>query len=184
MDDDFPILAAVVASPSHSFQVLDHLQSVGVKATRSTVFRRVEALIGENVLEATLERGPKGHTRRALALTSEGLRRVSESAATALRDQPLESPLFGLAVSCARALESSSLPGILRDRMATAARQLTREERALNFGPASDEWESLARERRIAHLQADIQWLQSALGRRVVERTPQSSGPRPLPEAV
>jgi hypothetical protein len=136
------------------------------------------------VLEAKPERGPKGHTRRTLTLADEGLRRVSDAAGALLRDEPLESPFFGLAVSCARALDGSSLPAILRDRMATAARQLTREERALNFGPASDEWETLSRERRIAHLHADIQWLQSALGRRVVARTPESSGPRPLPEAV
>jgi len=184
MDDDFPILAAVAASPAHSFQVLDHLQSIGVKATRSTIFRRVEALIAEGVLEAKPERGPKGHTRRALLLTGEGLRRVSAGAAVLLRDEPLESPFFGLAVSCARALEESSLPAVLRDRMAAAARQLTREERDLNFGPWSDGWGTLARERRIAHLQADIQWLQSALGRRTIARTRESSGPRPLPEAV
>jgi len=182
MDDDFPILAAVAASPAHSFQVLHHLQSIGVKATRSTIFRRVEALVAEGVLEAKPERGPKGHARRTLVLTGEGLRRVGVDAAMLLRDAPLESPFFGLAVSCARALEESSLPAILRERMATAARQLTREERDLNFGPASDEWASMARERRVAHLQADIRWLQSALGRRVVARTSDRSGP--LPEAV
>ncbi len=184
MDDDFPILAAVAASPAHSFQVLDHLQSIGVKATRSTIFRRVEALLAEGVLEAKPERGPKGHVRRTLVLTSEGLRRLSADAGPLLRNEPLESPIFGLAVSCARALDGTSLPDILRARMATAAQQLTREERVLNFGPASDEWETLARERRIAHLHADIRWLQSALGRRVISRTPGSSGPRPLPEAV
>lgn len=184
MDDDFPILAAVAASPTHSYQVLDHLQSLGVKATRSTIFRRVDTLIAEGVLEACLERGPKGHARRALALSDEGRQRVSASAAQLLREEPLESPFFGLAVSCARALDEESLPEILRARMARAARQLTREERDLNFGPGHDEWETLTRERRIAHLVADIQWLQAALGRRVVLGTAARSGPRPLPEAV
>lgn len=182
MDEDFPILAAVATAPAHSYEVLGHLQSLGVKATRSTVFRRVDALIAQGVLAAAMERGPKGHARRALVLTAEGRERLSQEAAALLRAEPLESPFFGLAVSCARTLDESSLPEILRGRMAAAARELTREERALNFGPATGEWETLSQERRIAHLRADIQWLQSALGRRVVGRTPQSSGP--LPEAV
>lgn len=181
MDDDFPILAAVAASPTHSYQVLDHLQSIGVKATRSTIFRRVDTLIAEGVLEARMERGPKGHPRRALALGAEGRRRLSRSAAVLLREEPLESPLFALAVSCARALDEDSLPGILRARMARAARELTREERDLRFGPGHDEWETLSRERRIAHLVADIQWLQAALGRRLV---PERERSRHLPEAV
>lgn len=183
MDDDFPILAAVAASPTHSYQVLDHLQSIGVKATRSTVFRRVDTLIAEGVLEARLERGPKGHARRTLALGDEGRQRVSESAAALLRDEPLGSPFFSLAVSCARALDEASLPEILRARMARAAQQLTREERDLNLGPARDEWETLTQERRIAHLVADIQWLQAALGRRLVTRSSETR-PSPLPEAV
>lgn len=181
MDDDFPILAAVAASPTHSYQVLDHLQSIGVKATRSTVFRRVDTLIAEGVLEARMERGPRGHARRTLALGEEGRRRVSESAARLLREEPLESPFFSLAVSCASALDEDSLPGILRARMARAARQLTSEERDLRLGPGHDEWETLTRERRIAHLVADIQWLQAALGRRLVTGTER---PRHLPEAV
>ncbi len=179
MDDDFPILAAVAAAPSHSFQVLDHLQSIGVRATRSTTFRRVDALIADGILRVEIERGPKGHARRSLALTAEGAHRLAADAAALLQHEPLESPYFGLAVNCARALDESALPGILRARMAAAARDLTREERDLSFGPGAGGWDALTRERRIAHLRADIQWLQTVLGRRIV-----AGRERSLPEAV
>ena len=50
--------------------------------------------------------------------------------------------------------------------MALAARQLTEEERALR-GKDHDA-NSLAGSRRVAHVQADIAWLQGLMGRRNV----------------
>jgi Fe2+ or Zn2+ uptake regulation protein len=61
MHDDFPILAAVAANPAHSYQVLEHLRAMGVKAARSTLYRRVEALIAQGMLVATETRGERGH---------------------------------------------------------------------------------------------------------------------------
>ena len=170
MSDDFPILAAVAASPVHSFRVLEHLQSIGLPASRSTLYRRVEALIAAGFLEAEEARGPRGHVRRDLHLTGAGRERVAREAREALREAPLESPAFALAVGCARMLDHQALPGVLRPRMARAAQQLTQEERALR-GSAPEEWEAIARARRVAHLQADITWLQSVLARRTVAET-------------
>lgn len=176
MQDDFPILAAVAASPTHSFEVLEHLQALGVKATRSTIYRRVEALIAEGLLVATAVRGENGHVRRDLALTDTGRTTTTAAATHVLRTEPLESPLFALALGCAAAAatETDGLAGLLKPRLASAARRLTLEERALNASASGAAyWDHVTGERRIAHLQADIAWLQSILGRRSVPSAPE-----------
>ena len=164
--DDFPILAAVAANPAHSYELLDHLQAVGVKATRSTLYRRVETLAAMGLLEATEVKGPRGHLRRSLVVTAAGRDVLAGMAARVLQMEPLESPLFALAVGCADAVAVEDVAGTLRRRMGTAARRLTEEERALGFTEGVEEtWRTAGRERRIAHLQADIAWLQSVAAR-------------------
>ena len=167
MTDDFPILAAIAANPAHSFSILEHLQGIGVPAARSTVYRRVDALIQQGLLRAVEARGPHGHARRELHLTEQGLALVAREARVVLAAAPLESPAFALAVGCARIADAGALPDTLRPRMANAARTLTMEERLLRDGN-SEEWTQVARERRVAYLQADIAWLQAVLGRRIL----------------
>lgn len=167
MHDDFLILAAIAASPAHSFSILEHLQALGVPAARSTVYRRVDALLHDGMLEADEVRGPSGHLRRELHLTAAARALVAGDIREVLATAPLESPLFALAVGCARVTDTEALREVLKPRMATAARTLTQEERTLRTG-AIEEWNRIARERRVAHLQADIAWLQSVMGRRIV----------------
>lgn len=167
MNEDFPILAAVAANPTHSYALLEHLQSLGLPATRSTLYRRVEALIAQGWLTGDDVRGESGHLRRALSLTREGRGRVEREAVEALRTEPLESPVFSLAVAVA---SSNDLAGVLRPRMAVAARRLTDEEKAVQASESMVPAEA-ARARRIAHLQADITWLQGLMGRRTVGRS-------------
>lgn len=168
MNDDFPILAAVAANPTHPYALLDHLQATGLAVTRSTLYRRVEALVAQGWLAADDIRGENGHYRRALSLTRQGRERLQAECREVLRSQPLESPAFALAVAAANNDGAETLAAILKPRMALAARTLTDEERALQddgTDPAD-----LARSRRVSHLRADIAWLQGLLGRRVVER--------------
>jgi len=172
MFEDFPILAAVAANPTHPYALLEHLNTLGVRATRSTLYRRVEALVAQGWIEADDIRGANGHFRRALSISRASRERVSREAAAVLREQPLESPLFSLAVAVARQQPEAGLVNTLRPRMALAARQLTTEERTLHES-AAPEWERATRERRIAHLQADISWLQGLLGRRIVAPRPE-----------
>ncbi len=169
MHDDFPILAAIAASPADSFSILEHLQALGVPAARSAVYRRVDALLHEGLLEADEVRGPSGHLRRELHLTAAARALVAGDIRKVLATAPLESPLFALAVGCARVTDTEALPEVLKPRMATAAGTLTREERSLLTGEI-EEWNRIAQERRLAHLQADIAWLQSVMGRRIVAR--------------
>lgn len=172
MTDDFPILAAVAASPAHPYELLEHLRALGVRATRSTLYRRVDALIERGYLEAEDGRGETGHFRRLLRLTDEGREAAGREAAEVLRREPLESPLFALAVAAAGVSQREDALGVLRPRLAAAARRLTEEERALREAE-TDPWSEAARERRIAHLQADITWLQGLLGRRFAGRGPE-----------
>jgi DNA-binding PadR family transcriptional regulator len=169
MTEDFPILAAVAVNPTHPYELLDHLRALGVRATRSTLYRRVDALVAKGFIEAEDTRGENGHFRRVLRLTTAGRAAAGRAAAGILQREPLESPLFALAVSAAGISGLDDALGVLRTRMAAAARRLTDEERALRE-EAVDAWGQAARERRIAHLQADISWLQGLLGRRGVER--------------
>lgn len=167
MNDDFPILAAVAAYPAHPYQLLDHLNALGVKATRSTLYRRVDGLVEAGLLDAREERGERGHPRRSLHLTETGRHRVARQAADVLRREPLESPLFALALDCAQSTNTELLPELLKGRMALAARRLTEEERALAQEETGGEyWSRAGRERRVAHLRADVAWLQSVLQRR------------------
>lgn len=166
MNDDFPILAAVAANPTHPYALLDHLAQAGLAVTRSTLYRRVEALVAQGWLAADDIRGESGHFRRALSLTRRGRERLQAETREVLRSEPLESPLFALAVAAAGEEGAEALAAILKPRMALAARQLTEEERALRTG--STEPGELARSRRVAHIQADIGWLQGVLGKRVV----------------
>jgi DNA-binding PadR family transcriptional regulator len=175
MNDDFPILAAVAANPTHPYALLEHLTTLGIPATRSTLYRRVEALVAQGWLEADDIRGGSGHLRRALTVSRKGRERTQREAAEVLRREPLESPLFSLAVAAGA---NQDLATMLRPRMATAARRLTDEERESNEGArATDPFGEAARSRRIAHLQADISWLQGLLGKRTVERS--EAGPSP-----
>ncbi|MEO8540110.1 MAG: helix-turn-helix transcriptional regulator, partial [bacterium] len=167
MNDDFPILAAVAANPTHPYALLEHLNELGIPATRSTLYRRVEALVAQGWLDADDIRGESGHLRRALTLTPAGRERLDRESADALRTEPLESPLFALAIGGANSNRLAELAGVLRPRMATAARRLTEEEHALKS--STEENLDATRTRRIAHLQADISWLQGLLGRRTVE---------------
>lgn len=170
MNDDFPILAALATEPTHPYELLEHLRALGVRATRSTLYRRVDLLVAAGLLESEDGRGANGHFRRLLRLTPGGKEEAGRQAADVLRDEPLESPLFALAVAAAGISGLPDALGVLRTRMAAAARRLTDEERVLREEQV-DPWSQAARERRIAHLQADISWLQGLLGRRVVGRT-------------
>lgn len=165
MTEDFAILAAVAASPTHPYQLLEHLCGLGVRTTRSTLYRRVDGLAARGLLVSEDTRGENGHFRRLLRLTDAGRAAAGKAAADILRREPLESPLFALAVSAAGVSGLDDALGVLRVRMAAAARRLTDEERELRTA-ADDPWRRAARERRIAHLQADISWLQGLLGRR------------------
>ncbi len=167
MHDDFPILAAIAASPAHSFSILEHLQAIGVPVARSTLYRRVDALVRDGLVRAEEIRGVSGHVQRELHLTGAAGAIVAADIREVLASAPLESPIFALAVGCARLTDTDALPEVLKPRMAAAARTLTNEERTLRTRDA-EEWDRIARERRVAHLQADIAWLQSVMGRRLV----------------
>lgn len=169
MNDDFPILAAVAANPTHPYALLDHLTRAGLPVTRSTLYRRVEALVAQGWLAADDIRGENGHYRRALSLTRQGRARLQAESREVLKTEPLESPVFALAVAAAGHEGAESLAGVLKPRMVLAARELTEEERSLRSTGSSPA--DLARSRRIAHLQADIAWLQGLLGKRAVERS-------------
>ena len=160
MDADFPILAAVAAHPAYPYQLLDHLNALGVKMARSTVYRRVEGLREAGVLRFDVDAKKGRQAKQSLALTEAGRKLAGSLAADALRREPLESPLFALALSAAERLDPDVLPAILRLRAAGAARKLTDEERQ---SATAASLASFARERRIAHLRADVEWLQSVL---------------------
>jgi DNA-binding PadR family transcriptional regulator len=157
MSDDFAVLASVAANPTHPYALLEHLQGLGLKTTRSTLYRRVEALVAQGWLQADDIRGKNGHYRRALALTKAGRGRLERECREVLEAEPLESPLFSLAI--AATAEPELLARILRPRMASAARRLTHEEASLRAHVAAPGSRAIT-ERRVAHLQADIAWLQ------------------------
>lgn len=162
MNDDFPILAAVAVNPTHPYALLEHLGALGIPTTRSTLYRRVEALVAQGWLDADDIRGDSGHYRRALTLSKAGRERAMREAGALLATEPLESPLFSLAVAAAEGLGKGNLAEVLRPRMAAAARRLTEEERSLR-APGAGEWSRAAAQRRVAHLQADIGWLQGLM---------------------
>ncbi|MGE0601532.1 MAG: PadR family transcriptional regulator [Dehalococcoidia bacterium] len=171
MNDDFPILAAVAANPTHPYALLEHLQGCGLPVTRSTLYRRVEALVAQGWLDADDIRGESGHYRRALTLSKRGRERVTAEAREVIQSEALESPVFSLAVAVMSQGGVEVLAKALKPRMAAAARQLTSEERSLKAATDRD-WSAAAKERRVAHLQADLSWLQGLMGRRlVVDRT-------------
>ncbi len=169
MNDDFPILAAVAANPTHPYALLDHLGQAGLAVTRSTLYRRVEALVAQGWLAADDIRGENGHYRRALSLTRQGCERLRAERREILQKEPLESPLFALAVAAAGGDDADGLAAILKPRMALAARKLTEEERSLRLSDSGSL--ELARSRRVAHIRADIAWLQGLLGKRTVEKS-------------
>lgn len=175
MSEDFAILAAVDAAPAHTFQVLDHLNMLGVRSTRGELHRRVEALTAAGMIEAVVG-SPTEQDRRLLRLTARGHRTLAEETLATLRSEPLESPLFALAMNSARSGNSSVLLSVLRSRITTATRRLSAEERALAEHGSDDRfWSRAGREQRIANLQADITWLQSVI-------TPEAARPQ-LPQA-
>jgi DNA-binding PadR family transcriptional regulator len=179
MNDDFPILAVIAGMPAHPYRVLDHLQALGVKTARSTLYRRIDGLSDQGLLQATEVRGESGHVHRQLRLTEAGVAAVGADAAQLLRDEPLESPYFALAVDCANAMDTSALPALLQERMARAARRLTEEERAFRERAGNEGyWSRSSRERRIAHLQADLKWLQSVMRQRLPQPAAFPSLPR------
>jgi hypothetical protein len=81
-----------------------------------------------------------------------------------LREEPMESPAFALALACAQEVHASEIPEMLTLRMRQATSELDEEEDVL-AREAHDSWLRAAHERRIAHLKADIDWLQTVLAR-------------------
>lgn len=160
-NDDFAILAAVAAEPSHPYRLLDHLGALGISIPRSSLYRRVDLLVAGGLLTTERVPGKNGHARRRLALTGAGWEQLATMAAGIVRREPLASPRFALAIACGGALDAASLADVLRRRMATAARLLTAEERRLAAMADAPFWERASQERRVAHLKADLQWLQA-----------------------
>ena len=105
---------------------------------------------------------------RPLALTGKGRARLRKECVRVLRAEALASPLFALAVAAADAGDDAETERVLRERMRGAARELTRAERP-STGEAAAFWASTGRERRVAHLKADLQWLQAMVARRYRE---------------
>jgi DNA-binding PadR family transcriptional regulator len=167
MDDDFYIMALVAAEPAHPYRVLDHMNLLGLKMARSTVYRRVDALVEAGLLSSEPAVSRRSQVRRQLALTDAGLAVLTRQAERVLTEEPLESPMFSLALHCAEELEALDVEALLRSRMAGTARQLTVEERTLRerSDTESASWQQIGRERRVAHLQADLGWLQSIVRR-------------------
>ena len=170
MDNDFPILATVAVGRTHPFGLLQHLQFVGHNATRSTLYRRIDALIASGELRAEEQRRKDGRARRMLWLTEEGSARLKEESSRILEREPLASPLFALALNSADAIQDSELSEVLRRRMSAAARTLTRTEVTMNeLNGNADFWTRSSHERQIAHMKADLQWLQSVMRRNDAE---------------
>lgn len=174
MDSDFPLLATVAAEPVHPFGLLKHLRSIGQSASRSTLYRRIDALVDSGELAARDERGPDGRVRRMLSLKKKGAARLKKESARVLEREPLASPLFALALSSAEALQDITLTELLRARMSAAARTLTRTEGTLNkLSGDSGFWVRTSHEREVAHMKADLQWLQSVMRRKQIEAPPE-----------
>jgi DNA-binding PadR family transcriptional regulator len=167
MQDDFPILAALANNPTHRYALLEHLQSAGMAVTRSTLYRRVESLVANGWLEADDVSGEGVRSRRNLSLSNPGRARVDAEATEILRSEPLESPLFALALS-AVGEAGPELLAILRPRMALAACRLGEQERSLRESACADAFSRAARERRMAHLKAEMAWLLDLMSRRTV----------------
>ena len=176
MDTDFLILATASGGPISPTDLLDHLQSLGTGTSRSTLYRRIDALVDLGEVNASEERGPKGRVRRLLSLNKRGVERLKTMAAELLLIEPLRSPSFALELGSAEALQDPTLSEVLRKRMAAAARTLTRTERTL--GRLSGEagfWVRTNQEREIAHMKADVEWMQSMTRRQQRQTTRKSS---------
>jgi len=174
MDSDFPILATVAAEPVHPFGLLRHLRSIGQSASRSTLYRRIDALVDSGELASKDERGPDGRVRRMLLLKKKGTLRLKKESIRVLEREPLASPLFALAISSAESLRDVMLTEVLRKRMSAAARTLTRTEGTLSkLNGDSGFWVRTSQEREVAHMKADLQWLQSVMRRKQVEAPPE-----------
>lgn len=167
MSDDFAILAGVAAGPAYPYQLLEFLNARGLRATRSTLYRRVDGLVAEGALLAREVRGERGHLRRTLELTAAGLARLGAELRSVLRDEPLESPFFGLALDCVEAARvATDLGSVFRERLLQAERRLAEHEQdTASADEPSGSWGRAARERHIAHIRTDIIWMREALGR-------------------
>ena len=159
VSDEFPILAAAAADEANPYRVLEHLQALGVRVTRSTLYRRVDELVERGLLA----RSEGGRGSRPIRLTAKGRRRLAQEGLRVLRAEPLGSALFALAVASADPADDARLTALLRERMAEAAQRLTREERPLRDAEGARFWDRAGRERRVTHLKADLQWLQSVM---------------------
>lgn len=160
---ELAILAVIAARPSHPYAVLDHLGQVGIPASRSALYRNVDALVAEGFLVASLETGGRGPARRKLALSDRGSERLAWLADRAIRQLPLQSPLFSVAIGAAACIGRDRFDEILRYRLAAAARELTAGERRL---ATTTEPGRLVQQRIVAHLRADVGWLQQAIAAR------------------
>ncbi len=162
--DELAILALVAAAPTHPYAVLDHLGTAGISTSRSALYRYVDALVADGALAQALQAGEHGPARRRLTLTGRGHERLAWLADRAIRQLPLQSPLFALAIGGAECIGEDRLSRLLKDRLAAAARDLTAHERDLGASPGPGR---LKQEREVVHLRADVGWLQHALARRL-----------------
>jgi len=177
MDGDFAIIAAVAANPGCSLDLADHLEALGIAVPRSTLYRRLQYLIGSGLLRGERQRTGRGRPRRGVLLTAAGRVWLADEVSRALRTEPLDSPLFALALGCVAEVDRETLAGVLKPRVVAAAQRLTAEKRALVAESASAAyWARISRERHIAYMQADINWLESVLRPRTApEQSPKAN---------
>jgi DNA-binding PadR family transcriptional regulator len=167
MDADFPLLAMLAVGPANAHRLLRELERTGIPASRSTVYRRVEALLSAGLLDAREARQPRrgpGRPVRSLHLTERGLRLAADEAMDQVAHAPVDSPTFLLALACAASLAEPDLGRVLRGRLAEA--RLAREETAQELqwlAGRAPAWRVAEVRRRLAHLTADVEWIEEVL---------------------
>lgn len=167
MDDELLLLGLLSGSAMHGYQLNEVIeQRLPLLSTLkpSTAYSRLDRLAREGLVEATVERVGRRPERKVYALTDGGRERFLELLRDNLRAGDLPAQSGDLGVLFHRALPAAEVAALLAERReATAARRPQLEqliERHAQGTPGG-----LISEHALAHLDAELGWLDRVLER-------------------
>lgn len=167
MDDELLLLGLLSGSAMHGYQlneVIERRLPLGWQLKPSTAYSRLDRLARRGLVEATAERVGRRPERKVYALTDAGREHFLALLRENLRSADPQSQSGDLGVLFHRALAPEEVTTLLGERRDATAGRRPHLEEMLARHPASSAGRLIA-EHALAHLDAELGWLDGVLAR-------------------
>lgn len=167
MSDELLLLGLLSGSAMHGYQLndmIEHHLPMFWQLKPSTAYSRLDRLAGRGLVEATSERVGRRPERKVYELTDAGRARFEELLRANLRSADAQSQVGDLGVLFHRALPADEVHALFAERREATAEQRPRLVEMIERHP-QDSAGHLVAEHSLAHLDAELAWLDGVLER-------------------